>query len=48
MHYRLCKMVLPGSKKVHDEWRRLIVAYSVEGVSVHDARLVAAMVVHGV
>ncbi len=39
---------LPDSKKVHDEWRRLVVAYSVEGVSVHDARLVAAMIVHGV
>lgn len=39
---------LPDSKKVHDEWRRLIVSYSVEGVSVHDARLVAAMVVHGI
>ncbi len=34
---------LPDNKKVHDEWRRLIVAYSVEGVSVHDARLVAAI-----
>ncbi len=39
---------LPDSKKVHDEWRRLIVAHSVEGVSVHDARLVAAMIVHGI
>ena len=28
--------------------RRLVVAYSVVGVKVHDARLVAAMLVHGV
>jgi predicted nucleic acid-binding protein len=33
---------------VHQEWRRLIVAYDVAGVQVHDARLVAAMHVHGI
>lgn len=33
---------------VHQEWRRLIVAHDVAGVQVHDARLVAAMHVHGV
>jgi predicted nucleic acid-binding protein len=33
---------------VHEEWRRLLVAYGVSGVQVHDARLVAAMLVHGV
>jgi predicted nucleic acid-binding protein len=33
---------------VHQEWRRLIVAHDVSGVQVHDARLVAAMRVHGV
>jgi hypothetical protein len=30
------------------EWRRLVVACSVAGVQVHDARLVAAMLAHGV
>ncbi len=33
---------------VHREWRRLLVAHSISGVQVHDARLVASMHVHGV
>jgi predicted nucleic acid-binding protein len=33
---------------VHMEWRRLLVDYAICGVQVHDARLVAAMLVHGV
>lgn len=33
---------------VYNEWRRLLVDYNVSGVQVHDARLVAAMRVHGV
>ena len=40
--------LLPDSLLVHQEWRRLIVAHGVAGVQVHDARLVAAMRVHGV
>lgn len=40
--------LLPDSLAVHDEWRRLLVDYCVSGVQVHDARLVAAMRVHGV
>jgi hypothetical protein len=40
--------LLPDSRLVHDEWRRLVVAYGVSGVQVYDARLVAAMHVHGV
>ena len=39
---------LPDSAAVHTVWRRLIVDYKVSGVKVHDARLVAAMCVHGV
>ena len=39
---------LPDSERVHDEWRRLVVEHSVVGVQVHDARLVAAMLVHDV
>lgn len=38
----------PDNAAVHTEWRRLIVDYRVSGVKVHDARLVAAMCVHGV
>jgi predicted nucleic acid-binding protein len=33
---------------VHQEWRRLLVTYSISGVQVHDARLVAAMLLHRV
>ena len=40
--------LLPDSLAVHHEWRRLLVAQRVFGVQVHDARLVAAMRVHGV
>jgi predicted nucleic acid-binding protein len=39
---------LPDSREVHDRWRRLLVAYDVKGVQVHDARLAASMYVHGV
>jgi predicted nucleic acid-binding protein len=40
--------LLPDSLAVHEEWRKLLVTHSVSGVQVHDARLVAAMRVHGV
>jgi len=40
--------LLPDNLAVHKEWRRLLVDYRVCGVQVHDARLVAAMLVHGV
>lgn len=39
---------LPDSEAVHAQWRRLVVDNRVSGVQVHDARLVAAMLVHGV
>ena len=38
---------LPDVEHVHVEWR-LVVVHSVVGVKVHDARLVAAMHVHGI
>lgn len=40
--------LLVDNERVHGEWRRLVVKHSVRGVRVHDARLVAAMVAHGV
>jgi predicted nucleic acid-binding protein len=40
--------LLPDTIAVHYEWRRLIVTHNVSGVQVHDARLVAAMHIHGV
>ena len=41
-------VLLPDSEAVYHEWRRLGFAHSVSGVQVHDARLAAAMRVHGV
>src|SRR5258708_32072744 len=40
--------LLPDNESVYREWRRIVVQYAVSGVQVHDARLVAAMRVHGV
>jgi len=40
--------LLPDSPAVHEEWRKLLVVSDVSGVQVHDARLAAAMHVHGV
>jgi predicted nucleic acid-binding protein len=40
--------LLPDSLTVHQEWRKLLVAHGISGVQVHDARLAAAMRVHGV
>lgn len=40
--------VLPDSSSVYQEWRRLVVAFGVSGVQVHDARLVAAMKVNAI
>lgn len=40
--------LLPDSPAIYPEWRRLVVDFSVSGVQVHDARLVAAMLVHNV
>jgi predicted nucleic acid-binding protein len=40
--------LLPDSLAVHQEWRKLLVLHAVSGVQVYDARLVAAMRIHGV
>jgi hypothetical protein len=37
----------PNSLAVHEQWHKLSVMHSVSRVKVHDARLVAAMLVHG-
>jgi predicted nucleic acid-binding protein len=39
---------LPDSREIHDRWRSLLVAHSIQGVQVHDPRLAASMYVHGV
>lgn len=40
--------LLPDSLATFQEWRRLVVAHSVKGVEVHDAKLVASMNVYGI
>lgn len=40
--------LLPDSESVHQEWRRLLVTHGISGAQVHDARLAAAMYIHGV
>ncbi len=40
--------MLPDSPAVYPVWRQLIVKYNVSGVQVHDARLVAMVLVHDV
>jgi predicted nucleic acid-binding protein len=39
-------VLLPGTLRVHEEWRRLLEAHAVTGIQVHDARLVAVMHVY--
>jgi len=38
--------LLPDNVQVHQEWRKLVLTFGVSGVQVHDARIVAAMLVH--
>ncbi|WGV24288.1 type II toxin-antitoxin system VapC family toxin [Halotia branconii] len=38
---------LTDTASIYNEWERLAMQYQVKGVNVHDARLVAAMLVHG-
>jgi predicted nucleic acid-binding protein len=40
--------VLPDSAAIYDVWEELVVRNRVSGKPAHDARLVAAMIVHGV
>lgn len=40
--------LLPDLPAMYGEWKRLVVQNGVQGVKVHDARLVAAMNVHNV
>lgn len=39
--------LLPDMPAIYLEWRQLVVAFSVSGVQVHDARLVATMKANG-
>lgn len=35
--------VLPFTERAYEQWRELVVAHQIVGVSVHDAKLVATM-----
>ena len=40
--------ILHDTPEVYTRWRRLLVDHAVKGIQVHDARIAAAMQVHGV
>ena len=40
--------VLPDIPSIYPEWRRIVRAHAVSGSPVHDARIVAAMLAHGI
>lgn len=40
--------LLPDGPAGYPQWRQLVVRFGVSGVQVHDARLVAAMLVHNI
>lgn len=44
---RYCQL-LTESLATHQEWRRLIMVHSVQGVLIHDTRTVSVMNVHGI
>jgi len=41
-------VLLPDHPAIYDHWKRLVTAHRVIGNRVYDARLVAAMLVHGI
>ena len=41
-------VLLPDTPKIFSEWERIVLQYQVSGKQAHDARLVAAMIVHNV
>ena len=46
--FRKALMLLPDTDSVFERWEELVENYQVTGKKVYDARLVAAMLVHGV
>lgn len=40
--------LLPETPEIFQTWRKLVLDYKVSGIQVHDARIVAAMMVHQV
>lgn len=39
--------ILPDIPEIYQEWKRIVIEYGVMGVNVHDARLVAVILAHG-
>jgi predicted nucleic acid-binding protein len=39
--------IMPDNAAIYSEWERLVILHQVTGKNAHDARIVAAMVVHG-
>lgn len=39
---------LPDTPAIHHEWEKLVAQHDVSGRNTHDARIVAAMTVHGI
>jgi len=39
---------MPETRAIYPAWKRLVIQYEVSGKPAHDARLVAAMQVHGI
>jgi hypothetical protein len=40
--------LISDTSAIYQEWETLVAAFSVNGKNTHDARLVAAMLVHGI
>jgi predicted nucleic acid-binding protein len=40
--------LLPDTPAIYPQWKNLVVAHSVSGIQVHDARLIAIMKVYGI
>lgn len=47
-HFEQMFILLPDTPAIFQEWKRLVSHHTVSGMQVHDAKIVAAMNVHGV
>ena len=47
-HLKALFTVVADTAEIYTVWERIVAQYQVSGVNVHDARLTAAMLVHGI
>lgn len=40
--------MIPDLPEAYEQWKQLLIDYQVQGVQVHDARMVALMICHGI